>query len=79
MVNDGLISGTARMEKATGLGGSLVAPELLDLRQRQAVDVLLGEVLDPDLFRLCLCGFELRLRIRLGRWAVLPLYRGPAR
>jgi hypothetical protein len=31
MVNDGLISGTARMEKTIGLGGSLVAPELLDL------------------------------------------------
>lgn len=76
MVNDGLISGTARREKATCLGGSLVAPELLDLRQRQAVDVLLGEVLDTDLLSLCLGRLELRLRIRLGRY--LPLYRGPA-
>jgi hypothetical protein len=79
MVNGGLISGTARMEKANGLGGSLVAPEFLDLCQRQAVDILLGKVLDPDLLRLCLGGFELRLRIRLGRWAVLSLYRRPAR
>ncbi len=77
MVNGGLISGTARREKATCFGGRLVAPEFLDLRKRQAVDILLGEVLDPDLLSLRLGGFELGLGIRLGRWALLRLYRGP--
>jgi hypothetical protein len=33
MVNGGLNSGTARMKKASGFGGRLVAPKLLDLRK----------------------------------------------
>ena len=87
MVNEQLISGPVGREKSCGFvfavalpnASGLVPPELFDLREAQTLDVLFGQVLHADFFRLCLSGLELGLRVRLRRHVVLALDRCPTR